>query len=124
MASYEVPGFTRSYSAAGDLTASKFRFVKLSGATITAVAAATDKAVGVLQNKVSAAGDAGTVMISGVTRVYSGAAFAAGVPLYLDSVGRVSATAQAGQCIGTSEQAATAADQLVAVLLKPLGSII
>ncbi len=123
MSSYEIPGFTRSLSAAGDLTASKFRFVKMSGATITAVAAATDKGIGVLQNKVAAAGDAGTVMISGVTRVFSGAAITAGSAVYLDSVGRVTTVAQAGQCVGVAEQAATAADQLIAVLLKPLGAV-
>lgn len=124
MASYEIPGFTRSYLAAGDLTTSKFKFVKMSGATIVAVAAATDAGVGVLQNKVSAAGEAGTVMISGVTRVYSGAAITAGAKVYLDSTGRVTTVAQAGQLVGIAEQAATAADQLIAVLLKPLGAVI
>lgn len=123
MASYEIPGFTRSYLCVADLTATRFRFVKMSGATIVPIAAATDKGVGVLQNTPKVAGDAGTVMISGVTRVFSGAAITAGAAVYLDSVGRVTTVAQAGQCVGFAEQAAAGADVLIAVLLKTLGSV-
>lgn len=124
MSSYEIPGFTRSYSVAADLTATKYRFVKMSGATVVPIAAATDKGVGVLQNAPKAAGDVATVMIDGVTRVYSGAAITAGAAVYLDSVGRVTTVAQAGQCVGYAEQAASGADQLIAVNLKPLGAVV
>lgn len=122
--SYEIPGFTRSYNSAGDLSSTGFlKFVKLSGATIVAVAAATDDAVGVLQNKPAAAGDAGTVMVSGVTRVFSGIALAAGVAVYLDATGRATSVLSAGNCVGVTESACSAADKLVSVLLKPLGAV-
>lgn len=121
--SYEIPGFTRSFNAAGDLTTSWFRFVKLSGAALAAVTAATDDAIGVLQNKPAVAGAAGTVMVSGTTRVFSGIALTAGVTVYLDTLGRVTSVAQAGQAVGVTETAVTGADLLVSVLLKPLGAV-
>ena len=132
MPAYEIPGATRSYEAAVDLSGSYLKFVKLSGATIVAVSAATDGAVGVLQNKPNKAGtgvftgaekSSGTVMIGGVTRVFAAAAIAAGVPVYLAADGSVTTTAQAGKCVGVTETASTAGGQLVSVLLKPLGSV-
>jgi hypothetical protein len=123
--SYEIPGFTRSYEAAGDLTTSYLKFVKLSGTALVAVAAATDDAIGVLQNKPSAAGIASTVMISGVTRAVNGFAGAllAGVPVYMDATGRVTSASSAGNCVGITETACAAQNEIVSVLLKPLGAV-
>ena len=128
---YEIPGDTRSYEAVVDLSGSYLKFVKLSGAVLVAVAAATDAAVGVLQNKPNKPGTgvftgaertSATVMVSGVSRVLAAEALAAGVAVYLSADGRVTATAQAGKCVGVTETACTAANQVVSVLLKPLGS--
>lgn len=129
--SYEIPGFTRSYEATVDLSGSFLKFVKLTGAVLTAVAAATDGAVGVLQNKpnsvatifVGGGNSSGTVMVDGVSRVVAGKALAAGVPVYLDASGRVTDVVVAGKSVGVTESACAAADELVSVLLKPLGSI-
>lgn len=129
---YDIPGFTRSYEAAVDLSGSYLRFVKLSGALIVAVAAATDAGIGVLQNKpnspatgvfLGAGNSSGTVMISGVTRVKAGKALAAGIPVYLDSVGRVTDVAVSGKCVGITETACSNADEIVSVNLKPLGAV-
>lgn len=129
---YEIPGFTRSYEAVVDLSGSYLKFVKLNGAVLVAVAAATDKAVGVLQNKPNRPGTgvftgtertSATVMVSGVTRAVAGIALAAGVPVYLDATGRVTSVAQAGQCVGITESACSNVGELVSVLLKPLGSV-
>src|SRR5688500_15353351 len=114
---YEIPGFTRSHEAATDLSASYFKFVKLSGAVLAAVTAAGDNAIGVLQNKpnrpasnlgpgpstglgLGGERSAGTVMISGVSRVFAGKALAAGTPVYLDAQGRVTDVVVAGKCVG------------------------
>lgn len=136
---YEIPGFTRSYEAVVDLSASQFKFVKLTGAKIVgAVTAATDDAVGVLQNRPLEPGvgvyqggsnNAAAVMISGVSRVRAGAAVAAGVPVVIDAQGRVvaaaaGATANTQPVVGVTETAAGAADEIVSVLLKPLGGVI
>lgn len=131
--SYEIPGFTRSYEAVADLSGSRFKFVKMSGGVIVAVTAATDAAVGVLQNMpnrpspggVFQGGErtAGTVMIDGVSRVLAGKALAAGVTVYLDATGRVTDVAQAGKAVGVTETAAANPNEVVSVLLKPLGSL-
>ena len=130
---YEIPGATRSYEAAADLSGSFYKFVKLNGAVLVAVAAASDNAVGVLQNKPNKPSSVGvfqgaertsaTVMVSGVSRVVSGKALAAGVPVYLDAQGRVTDVVTAGKCVGITESACSAADKLVSVLLKPLGAV-
>ncbi len=139
--SYEIPGDTRSYEAVADLSASFFKFVKLTGATLAAVTSATDNALGVLQNKpnrpqsnlVAGPGyglglggerSAGTVMISGVSRVVAGAAFAAGVPLTIDTQGRVVSAGAGARVVGLAEEGSTGANAIVSVLLKPLGGVV
>lgn len=128
---YEIPGNVRSYEATVDLSGSYLKFVKLSGAIVVAVAAATDHAVGVLQNKPNSAAtgvflssnkSTAAVMVSGVSRVKAAKALAAGVPVYLDATGQVTDTVQAGQCVGVTETACANAGELVSVLLRPLGS--
>lgn len=130
--SYEIPGFTRSYDSTEDLSGSFLKFVKLSGALLTAVEAATDNAVGVLQNKPNDPGQgvftgdhmsAGTVMISGVSRVMSGAAVDAGTPVSMDATGAVVAATAGGKVVGITEDAASAAGEPVSVLLAPLGGV-
>lgn len=119
---YDVPGFRRSYLTAGDLSASQYKFVKMSGATVVAVAATTDKAVGVLENKPAAAGRAATVMISGVCKVKASKSFAAGVPVFLAADGRVTDVEATNEPVGLAESASSGSDSVVAVLLKPLGT--
>lgn len=116
---YDVPGFTRSYETAGDLSASHFKAVKLSGATVVGVTAVGDKQVGVLQNKPDAAGKAATVMVSGVTRMVAAGAVTAGAPVYLSADGSASATATGASRIGFAETAAAAQGDHISVLLLP-----
>lgn len=139
MPAYEIPGFTRSYEPAADLTASWFKFVKLAGSVVGGVTAANDLALGVLQNKAqpknqgpganvtlttNAPSSAATVMIDGVSRVFAGGAFAAGVPLTIDATGAVVAAGAGASVVGISEQASSGAGDLVSVLLKPLGGVV
>lgn len=136
MPSYEIPGFTRSYEPAGDLTASWFRFVKLSGALADATAAATDLVIGVLQNKAkpkdqgsltlttTAPSSAATVMIDGVSRCFAGGAFAAGVPLTIDATGAVVLAGAGKPVVAVSEQPSSGNGDLVSILLKPLGAVV
>ena len=130
---YEIPGFSRSYEAVADLENSYLKFVKLNGAVLSAVTGVNDAAVGVLQNKPNKPGtgvftgaerSAGTVMISGVTRVFAGAAIAAGVLATIDAQGRVVAAGAGAKVVGVTESAASGADQLVSLLLKPLGGVV
>lgn len=120
---FDIKGFARSYEAGADLSAKKYTFVKKSGALIIAAAAATDKVIGVLTNAPKS-GEVGTVEITGVVKVVcADASIAAGVPVYITALGKVSATVQAGQCVGVTETATSNADEIVSVLLKPLGAV-
>jgi glutamate racemase len=111
--SYEIPGFTRSYEAAVDLSGSYLKFVKKSGALIVACAAATDNVIGVLQNKPNEPG----------VGVFTGAAIAAGVAATIDAQGRVVAAGAGNPVVGVTETAAANADEVVSLLLKPLGAV-
>ena len=67
------------FIAAGDLSTKQFYFVKLSAAhTVTVCAAATDKPIGVLQNKPNAAGQEAEVCVFGWTKVSSDGSVSAG----------------------------------------------
>ncbi|GAA2555042.1 hypothetical protein GCM10010423_65270 [Streptomyces levis] len=119
----EIRGFARSYEVAGDMSGNLFRFVKLSGKTAVAATAATDPVVGVLQNKPTAPGIAATVMIDGLSRVVAAKAIAAGTVVYIAADGRVTDTAASNKAVGIAEDAATAAGDVISVLLKPLGAL-
>lgn len=139
---WEIPGFQRSWIAGGtagsansDLSVActvngiscpngyQYMFVKFSGGLLVPIAAATDNAVGVLQNK-PAPGQPGTVMISGVTRVRSSdSAITIGTPVYIDAFGMVTHTLAGNHLVGIAEEvSATATGYMVAVCLKPFGA--
>lgn len=75
---YEVKGKTISLKASAEVTkADKFKPVKISGDDTFAIAGDTDTVVGVIQNECKA-GEAGQVMISGVTMFKATAEITAG----------------------------------------------
>jgi hypothetical protein len=141
---YDIPGFERSWPAGGTLGVAgsdlsvantvnsiavdsyRYMFVKFSGGLLVPIAAATDNALGVLQNKPQP-GQMGEVMISGVTKVRSSdATIVIGTKVYLDAYGMVThtQTSSAG-CIGVAEEvSATATGYVIAVCLKPFGAVI
>lgn len=139
---WEIPGFNRSWIAGGipgsagsDLSISQtingitcpngfqYMFVKFSGGVLVPVAAATDKVVGILQNK-PAPTQAATVMISGVSRCRSNdSSITVGTPIYIDAYGMATSTAQTKQCVGVAEEVAAAANgYIIAVCLRPFGA--
>lgn len=141
---FEIPGFQRSWTAGGtagvansDLSVAatvnsiscpngyQYMFVRFNGGVLVPVTAATQPAVGVLQNK-PAPGQAATVMISGVTRVRSSdAAITVGSVVYMDAFGMVTTTGtKSAAALGIAEEvSATAAGFIIAVCLKPFGLI-
>lgn len=95
----------------------QYRFVKLTGAHQAGLAtAATDAVVGVLQNKPQGVGHAATVALSGISHVEAAGVVAAGATVTSDSVGR--AVASATDVKGIAIRPATAAGQLIPVLLR------
>jgi hypothetical protein len=97
----------------------QFHFVKVTGAHTAglAIAATNEVVTGVLQNKPQRVGEACTVGIRGVSMVESGAAIAAGVECKTDASGRAVLAAAGSPSLGTVQAAATAAGQLIPVLL-------
>lgn len=76
------------------------------------------QADGVLQNDPSAAGQAASVAISGVTRVKAGAATTRGGPVASDSTGRAVNAATGDRVLGRFLEAAANADEIVTILLQ------
>lgn len=100
----------------------QYHFLKLSATGVEPLAAGSDVAVGVLQNK-PRAGQPATLRTLGMSKVVAGGAIAVGEDLFLTAAGRVvnEATAAAGdRHVGTALEAAAADGEIVAVYLAPL----
>lgn len=93
------PHITRK--AGADLSAKQFRFVKMSSGNVVAGAAATDKVVGVLQNKPTSGDTAEIRLIAngGTYKVVAGGAITEGAYITCDSNGEAIATTTAGNVV-------------------------
>lgn len=86
---YEIPGKNITLVAAVDLTAKQYHAVKLdSNGKATAITVAGEDAIGILQIP-AIAGEAATVMVSGVTKAIYGAAVTAGQCVMVDASGKI-----------------------------------
>ena len=141
---FDIQGFTRSWTiGATDLSAAatintvvcptgyQYMFVRFVGGLLVPVTANSQQAVGILQTYAArpANGQAGTVMISGVTKVRShDANIVVGSPLYMDNFGMVVTTGGSGAgsvVVGVAEEAAaTGTGFLVSMCMKPLGAFV
>jgi hypothetical protein len=118
---YEVriPGL----AAGADLSANQYRFVK-AGATegqVVAIAAATDKPLGVQYDTPNAAGKAIEVVSAGIVEVTAGAAVAYGAEVQTNASGKAITVTTGGTVVGRALQAATADGDRIAVLLNCVG---
>lgn len=98
----------------------QYRFVKVTGLhQVGLCTAATDDAIGVMQNKPQVTGQAATVAIFGVSNVMSGAGgISAGDLVTADANGRAVSTVTAADVMGIALGDASGANELVPVLLK------
>lgn len=103
----------------------QFRFLKVTGVGSQdarvglCTTAAHEIPIGVLQNKPQRVGDAATVGLFGVSLVESGGAVALG-PVKLDNTARVvTGVAGTDRIVGVALKAATAAGQLISVIIFP-----
>lgn len=111
-----VPG---TAGAAQPNVGKQYCFVKLTGPHQCGLAGAADlNVLGVLQNKPQGTGHAATVGFHGVSKVRAAAAIAAGADVYADASGLGTSTAGTGSKLGIALMAATAANQLIPVLLR------
>jgi hypothetical protein len=115
-----------SFKSSGDLSAGQGKLVKLSAAdTVALVAAATDRPIGVLQNKPKSASEAAEVapLVGRLSIVSDGTTpIAAGDYVGPDASGRViKKTTADNVIIGIALEASSAAGVVIAVLCIPLG---
>jgi hypothetical protein len=108
-----------SLPAAADLSAAQYKIVQINASGQAALANATSLAVGVLQNKPSAAGRIATVAIYGSTKVVAGGTIAAGARVTSDANGNAIAATTAGDAvIGVAEVGAASGDIFQIVLMQ------
>ena len=110
---YEIPGFTFSAKTAA-AQESKYVFVKMTAGGLAPATALTDVVVGVVQRS-GIATEALPVMQSGVSMVVASAAIAKGAPVGPTAGGK--AVTSAAQFCGVALEAATAAGDIIPVLL-------
>ncbi len=120
---------TISIEAGADLSAKQFFLLELAtDGQVTRVNGTTDKAMGVLQNKPSAAGRAANVAISGVTKVWASstntAAITPGTLLTPLATGKVRADSGAGAefVVGQSMSSlSTGVTAIISMLITGMG---
>jgi hypothetical protein len=115
------PLFQRNYNASAPIL--PFRIVKFNGPGVVVTAtAATDSLIGVSNEVSPASGERCDIVRIGIAYVEAGAAISQGAFVTADSVGRgVAAAPAAGvnnRIIGIAEEAATAAGDVIPVLLN------
>jgi hypothetical protein len=115
-----VPGQT---GAASPNNGRMYRFVKVTGKYTVGLCTtkASDRSVGVLQNKPQQVGGAASVAIRGISYVESGGgatAITAGAAVTCDSVGRAIAQSGTEQVYGIALQSSSTTGELISVLLK------
>ena len=115
---FQIPG----YSAEADLTGNQYFAVKQGAARlgVVAVAATTDRPLGVLQNTPDD-GEVAEIMVQGRTKMVASAAIALGAPVSVSANGRAASVAYGTDTtryvIGYAEQAAAAAGDIIEVYL-------
>lgn len=110
-----------SLKAAADLSTKQHYFVELSAAqTVNVCNATTDKAVGVLNNKPTAADKAAEVDILGTTKVVAGAAIAAGALVAPTAAGKAQTAVATQYARGMALEAAGADGDIIEILLLPM----
>ncbi len=118
---FEIPGFSYTLEAAGDLSASQFAAVVVDSNGQAAVAGAAVTIAGVLQNDPAAIGEASTIVQTGITKMLAGAAVTVGDLVMTDGSGRAITATATNPPLGTALQAAANADEIIPVLLLPGG---
>jgi hypothetical protein len=116
------PLLQKNYTAAAAIPA--FRIVKFTAAGVVGLAtSATDASIGVMNEVSPLAGERCDVVRTGIAYVEAGAAIALGAPVTSDATGRgVTAAPAAGvnnRIIGIAEEIASAAGDVIGVLLEP-----
>jgi hypothetical protein len=114
---FEDPGKCVTLPASGDLSASQYCFVKLSGGSI-ALCSTGQEAVGVLQDDPAASGRGGSVMLNGITKVKAGGTLTASQNVGSDSSGRAITPATGAYILGKVLENASTNDIVACLLVR------
>ena len=115
------PKLLPGLKAAGDLSAKQYLFMKLSADhTVTTCTATTDKAIGVLQNDPSTAGEDAAVADEGTTKVVAGAAIAVGALVAPTATGKAQTAVATQYARGMALEPADAVGDIIEIKLMPM----
>ncbi len=113
----EIPGFSYTLEASGDLSANQFQAIVVNASGEAAIAGADVYVDGVLQNDPSAQGRAAQIVSSGITKFKSGAAVTRGSLVTTDATGRAVDAVATDVIVGRALEAAANANEIISVLL-------
>lgn len=122
----ELPVLMDTFEAAGDLSTKQYYYMKLTSTfrRITTCTGATDKPIGILQNKPDGVGKAALVMMVGITKGSADAALSIGDLVGTSADGQVDAktpgTDTSEYVTGQVLEAATAAGDLITMTIDCL----
>lgn len=123
---YEMDTLDITFLAAADLSSYQYCFVKLSADNTVNVCGAGEQAIGILQNKPSAAGKEARVRVFGVSRLVNGTAgaIAYGAKVMSAASGKgVASTTDKDIYFGVVLQGTTAINYLFTVLLTGINTL-
>ena len=106
-------------TANGDLSGSQFLFVQFAAAGVT-VAGAGAPVDGVLQGQ-PIADQSASVLVSGVSKMVAGAAVLKGAEVMSSAAGKAITATAGNNIVGRALEAATADDDIIAVLISKQG---
>lgn len=117
---WEIPGLLVPFKAGEDLSTSQFCVVRLNASGDIVKAVHDAPAVGVLQDA-PLPGQAGSVMVYGISKVKVAGAVGVGARLaaHNDGSGRVSIASSGSYVIGIALEPATSAGQVITALIFP-----
>ena len=115
---WEIPGFSFTRPAAGDLSAAQYTFVTVpdSAGRVTTAGAGVNS-LGIQQNAPAAIDRGVTIVADGISKMKAGAAITIGAKLMSDDSGRGIAATSGNSVLAIALSAATAANQIIPVLL-------
>jgi hypothetical protein len=119
---YELPGQVATFTAAADLSAKQYYFVKITADnTVNVCAAVTDVPIGVLQNA-PASGEAASVMLYGISKVSANEAIAVGNNIGTGDDGQADVVAAGTdttvRLVGQALEAASAAGEIISCAIN------
>jgi hypothetical protein len=117
---YEIPGFSFTLPANADLSTSQYLAAVCTSGN-AAVAGAGVDIVGIIQNKPTS-GKATTLVTNGVSKARAGAAVSVGAKLMTNGSGQLITATATNKGVGFALSAASAANEVISVLLKDLGT--